>query len=53
MKIFISHSSSDRDAAGALADLFQRALLLPTDEIGCTSVPTYQLRIGAHTSSAR
>ena len=47
MKIFVSHSSADRDAAEALVDLLRSALGLPAKEIRCTSVEGYKLSAGA------
>lgn len=47
MKIFISHSSADRDAAEALVELLRSALRLPAKEIRCTSVEGYKLSAGA------
>lgn len=46
MKIFISHSSVDREAAEALVDLLRSALGLPAKEIRCTSVEGYKLSAG-------
>jgi hypothetical protein len=47
MKVFISHSSVDRDAAEALVELLRSALGLPAKEIRCTSVDGYKLSAGA------
>lgn len=47
MKIFVSHSSADREAAEALVDLLRSALGLPAKEIRCTSVEGYKLSAGA------
>lgn len=47
MKIFISHSSADRDAADAFVDLLRDALVgLRADDIRCTSVQGYGLSAG-------
>lgn len=50
MKIFISHSSSDRATAEALVDLLRSALALPSKEIRCTSVEGYRLAAGANSN---
>ena len=47
MKVFVSHSSADRDTAEALVDLLRNALGLPAKEIRCTSVEGYKLSAGA------
>lgn len=47
IKIFISHSSADRDIAERLVELFRTSLNLPSDKILCTSVDGYRLPIGA------
>jgi len=46
MKIFISHSHKNRDAAKALVDFLLSGLSLEDKEIRCTSVPGHQLRFG-------
>ena len=49
MKIFISHSSKDKNLAEKLSILLRNSLLLPTSEIRCTSVHGHKLKIGAST----
>jgi hypothetical protein len=50
LDIFISHSSEDRDAAEALIDLLESALIFPqTGRIRCTSVDGYRLPTGSET----
>jgi hypothetical protein len=46
VRVFVSHSSKDREAARALADLLRMALGLRNDEIRCTSVEGYKLPVG-------
>lgn len=46
MKIFISHSHKNRNAAKALIDFLLSGLSLEDKEIRCTSVPGHQLRFG-------
>lgn len=46
MKIFISHSHKNRDAAKALVDFLLSGLSLDDADIRCTSVPGHQLRFG-------
>lgn len=46
MKIFISHSHKNRDAARALVDFLLSGLSLGDADIRCTSVPGHQLRFG-------
>lgn len=46
MKIFISHSHKNRDAAKALVDFLLSGLALEDADICCTSVPGHQLRFG-------
>lgn len=48
MKVFISHSSADRDAAAAFVELLRTALLIPAKEIRCTSVDGYKLAGGTN-----
>lgn len=48
MKVFISHSSADRDAAGAFVEFLRAALLIPAKDIRCTSVDGYKLPAGAN-----
>jgi hypothetical protein len=47
VKIFISHSSKDAAIARALIDLLRSALLVPADELRCSSVPGNKLPPGA------
>ncbi len=49
MKVFISHSSSDKGFAEALIELLKAAFNLPPAEIRCTSVDGYRLPAGAVT----
>lgn len=46
MRIFISHSSDDRDLAKSLVDFLLRALSLKNTDIFCTSVPGHGLFVG-------
>jgi hypothetical protein len=46
LRIFISHSSTDRDVASRLVELLRSALRLEASEIRCTSVPGYGLPVG-------
>jgi hypothetical protein len=48
MNVFISHSSADREIAGAFVDLLRSALRLAAKEIRCTSVDGYKLPAGTH-----
>lgn len=50
MKVFLSHSSADREAAEAFAELLRSALALPAKEIRCTSVEGYKLSAGANSN---
>ena len=47
MKVFVSHSSADKVAAGAFVALLRAALNLPAKDIRCTSVEGYKLSAGA------
>ena len=49
LKLFISHSSSDRAIASALVELLRSALALSAADIRCTSVDGYRLPVGADT----
>jgi hypothetical protein len=46
VKIFISHSTSDRRAAAAFVELVRAALLVPANEICCTDLDGYKLAAG-------
>lgn len=48
MKVFISHSSADRDAAGAFVEFLRAALPIPAKELRCTSVDGYKLPAGTN-----
>lgn len=52
VKIFISHSSADRELAALLVDLLRSSLNLPAETIRCTSVEGHRLAGGAETDSA-
>jgi hypothetical protein len=47
LKLFVSHSSADRDAAGALVEFVRAALSISARDIRCTSVDGYKLDAGA------
>ena len=49
IKIFLSHSSRDREVASAVVELLRAGLELPASSIRCTSVDGYKLPIGADT----
>jgi hypothetical protein len=51
-RIFISHSSTDRELAALLVDLLRSSLDLPAEAIRCTSVEGHRLAGGAATDSA-
>ena len=48
-RLFISHSSRDREMAGLLVDLFRSALNLAAQDIRCTSVDGHRLAGGQET----
>ena len=48
MKIFISHSSADKQIAEAFIDLLKAALPLSSKDIRCTSVDGYKLAAGTN-----
>jgi TIR domain-containing protein len=52
VRIFISHSSTDRELAALLVDLLRSSLDLPAEAIRCTSVEGHRLAGGAETDSA-
>lgn len=49
IRIFISHSSEDKDLAGKLIALIEATLVAPRGTIRCTSVPGYALHGGDNT----
>lgn len=49
-RVFISHSSKDRDTASKLVEFLEAGLILKPEEIRCTSVSGYRLPAGSHTS---
>lgn len=50
-KVFISHSSNDRELAAALVEVLDKAFQLPHGDIRCTSLPGYGLESGAPIST--
>lgn len=50
IRLFISHSSVDRDLVERLVELLRTALGLPASQIRCTSVDGYRLPAGADTA---
>ncbi|QKQ76223.1 toll/interleukin-1 receptor domain-containing protein [Nostoc sp. TCL240-02] len=48
IKIFISHSSSDKELVSKLVELFRASLNIPSKEIRCTSLDGYRLPGGAN-----
>lgn len=50
-RIFVSHSSTDREVAKALIACLESALKIPDNAIRCTSVDGYKLRPGDHGST--
>lgn len=48
-RLFISHSSRDREMAGLLVDLLRSALNIPAEDIRCTSVDGHRLEGGQET----
>jgi len=50
IRIFISHSSEDKELAAAVIGLLQSALALPATSIRCTSVDGYGLPAGTDTA---
>jgi hypothetical protein len=49
VRIFISHSGTDRELAALLVDLLRSSLNLPAEAIRCTSVEGHRLAGGAET----
>jgi hypothetical protein len=47
IRLFISHAHRDQDVAKQLVDVISGNLVVPADELRCTSVPGYQLDLGA------
>jgi hypothetical protein len=47
VRLFISHAHRDQDLAGPLVDAITSGLVVPRGELRCTSVPGYQLDLGA------
>jgi hypothetical protein len=52
IRIFVSHSGKDIPLAEHVTQLLLSALNISEREIRCTSVPGFQLEIGAHTSTS-
>jgi TIR domain len=52
VRIFISHSITDRELAALLVDLLRSSLNLPAEAIRCTSVEGHRLAGGAETDRA-
>ncbi len=48
-RVFISHSSHDRELAGLLLDLLRSAINLPDESVRCTSVEGHKLAGGQET----
>lgn len=49
LRVFLSHTSRDKELAAALVGLLRNALNLGSSAIRCTSVDGYRLPAGAHT----
>lgn len=47
VRLFISHAHKDQDLAGRLVDTLTANLEVPKGALRCTSVPGYQLELGA------
>jgi hypothetical protein len=47
VRLFVSHAHRDADVAGRLVDVLTANLVVPDGELRCTSVPGYQLDLGA------
>jgi hypothetical protein len=47
IRLFISHAHRDQDVAKQLVDVISGNLVVPPGELRCTSVPGYQLDLGA------
>ena len=50
MKVFISHSSKDKELVSSLVSLLQKAMRLSSDEILCSSLDGYKLPAGVSTN---
>ncbi len=50
IKLFISHSSTDKELAEKLTELVKNALRLSSDEIRCTTIDGFRLPGGAKTN---
>lgn len=50
IRLFISHSTADRDLVEGLVEMLRAALSLPASQIRCTSVDGYRLPAGADTA---
>lgn len=48
MKIFVSHSSKDKDCAAAFVEMLRAGLLIPPAQIRCTSVDGFKLSVGSN-----
>jgi hypothetical protein len=48
MRLFVSHSTKDREFVAALVDFLRSALNLSVSDIRCTSLPGYGLPGGAN-----
>jgi hypothetical protein len=47
VRLFISHAHRDQDLASHLVDVITSSLAVPQGELRCTSLPGYQLDLGA------
>jgi TIR domain len=48
VKIFIGHSSEDKEIASLVVEVLEASANLPHGTVRCTSLPGYELEIGAH-----